>query len=220
LVPYHCGIVNLFKLYNYLTINTIVFDLGGVLIDWNPDYVFRDLIPDADRRRYFFDNICTHDWNIEQDAGRPLQVATDQLVAEWPDWESEIRAYYGRWEEMLGGPIEPTVDLLRELRDGGNYRLLALTNWSAETFPVALERYEFLHWFEGIVVSGTEMTRKPFAKIYEILLDRYAVDPAHAVFIDDALPNVRGAEAVGMQAIHFKDTAQVRADLVGLEVVV
>jgi 2-haloacid dehalogenase len=196
-----------------LNINTIIFDLGGVLIDWNPEYVFRQVIPDEARRAYFFEHICTHDWNIEQDAGRSLSDGTQLLVGQYPDWESEIRAFYGRWEEMLGGPIQPTVDLLRELRDSGQYRLLALTNWSAETFPVALERYEFLQWFEGIVVSGTERTRKPFADIYQILLDRYGVDPSKAVFIDDAIANVRGAEAVGLNAIHFEHANQVRAEL-------
>lgn len=191
-------------------INTIIFDLGGVLIDWNPEYVFREVIPDPERRRFFFENICTHEWNIEQDAGRPLAEATEQLVNEYPEWESEIRAYYGRWEEMLGGPIHETVDLLRELRDREEHRLLALTNWSGETFPVALSRYDFLHWFEGIVVSGDEKTRKPFADIYEILLDRYEVNPSQAIFIDDSLKNVEGAEAVGINGIHFQSTAQLK----------
>jgi 2-haloacid dehalogenase len=194
-------------------VNTIIFDLGGVLIDWNPEYVFRQVIPDEEKRRFFFDNICTHDWNVEQDAGRPIQVATDQLVATWPEWEHEIRAFYGRWTEMLGGPIHDTVDLLRELRDNGEHRLLALTNWSAETFPIALERYDFLQWFEGIVVSGTEKTRKPFADIYELLLDRYAVTPHHAVFIDDSLKNVQAAQALGIQGIHFQHAADLREKL-------
>ena len=196
-----------------MTISTIIFDLGGVLIDWNPEYVFRELIPDPERRRFFFENICTHEWNIEQDAGRPLAEATELLVNEHPDWESEIRAYYGRWEEMLGGPIHETVELLRELRDREEHRLLALTNWSGETFPVALSRYDFLHWFEGIVVSGDEKTRKPFADIYEILLDRYEVNPSQAVFIDDSLKNVEGAEAVGIKGIHFQSTAQLKESL-------
>ena len=194
-------------------INTIIFDLGGVLIDWNPEYVFREVIPDPERRRYFFENICTHDWNVEQDAGRPLAEATELLVNEYPEWEPEIRAYYGRWEEMLGGPIHETVDLLRELRENEAHRLLALTNWSGETFPVALSKYDFLHWFEGIVVSGDEKTRKPFAEIYEILLDRYDVNPEQAVFIDDSLKNVEGAEAVGINGIHFQGTAQLRETL-------
>lgn len=194
-------------------INTIIFDLGGVLIDWNPEYVFREVIPDPERRRYFFEHICTHEWNVEQDAGRPLAEATEMLVAEHPEWESEIRAYYGRWEDMLGGPIHETVDLLRELREREEHRLLALTNWSGETFPVALSKYDFLHWFEGIVVSGDEKTRKPFADIYEILLDRYEVNPEQAVFIDDSLKNVEGAESVGINGIHFQGTAQLRETL-------
>lgn len=191
-------------------IDTIIFDLGGVLIDWNPEYVFSKLIPDPEKRQYFFDHICTHDWNIEQDAGRSLADATNLLLAQWPEWETEIRAYYGRWEEMLGGPLHDTVDLLRELRDQKEHRLLALTNWSAETFPVALERYEFLHWFEGIVVSGTEKTRKPFADIYQLLLDRYNVTPERAVFIDDSLKNVQGAEFLGINGIHFQGALPLR----------
>jgi 2-haloacid dehalogenase len=199
-------------------LSTIIFDLGGVLIDWNPEYVFRHVIPDAERRRWFFENVATHDWNVEQDAGRPLQEATNALAAQHPEWEEEIRAYYGRWEEMLGGPIDETVELLRELRALGTQRLLAPTNWSAETFPVALERYEFLQWFEGIVVSGTERTRKPFPEIYKILLDRYAVTPHEAVFIDDSLKNVEGAEAVGLRGVHFQSAAEVRAQLAALGV--
>jgi 2-haloacid dehalogenase len=196
-----------------MQIDTIIFDLGGVLIDWNPNYVFDHLIPDPDRRQYFYEHICTHEWNIEQDAGRSLEEGTNLLLAQWPEWETEIRAFYGRWEEMLGGPIHDTVDLLRELRDKGEHRLLSLTNWSAETFPVALERYEFLHWFEGIVVSGTERTRKPFADIYQILLDRYEVTPERAVFIDDSLKNVEGAEALGIHGIHFTSAQALREAL-------
>lgn len=196
-----------------MQIDTIIFDLGGVLIDWNPEYVFREVIPDAERRAYFFENICTSDWNVEQDAGRLLQVATDQLVAEHPDWEPEIRAYYGRWVEMLGGPIDETVELFRELRERGEHKIYALTNWSHETFPIALGMYDFLHWFDGRIVSGEERTRKPFADIYEILLQRFNVAPERAVFIDDSLKNVRGGEAVGIRGIHFQSPTQLQEEL-------
>ena len=189
---------------------TIIFDLGGVLIDWNPEYVFREVISDSERRQHFFENICTHDWNVEQDAGRPISVATQLLVDQHPEWEMEIRTFYDRWEDMLGGPIPETVELLRELRDGGKHRLLALTNWSAETFPVALQRYDFLHWFEGIVVSGDEKIRKPFPEIYQTLLSRFKVDPADAVFIDDAIKNVQGAENAGIRGVHFQNAAALR----------
>ena len=191
-------------------ITTIIFDLGGVLIDWNPEYVFREVIPDAARRQYFFENICTHEWNIEQDAGRRLADATEMLVREHPDWEAEIRTYYDRWEDMLGGPIQDTVDLLRELRDQKQHRLLALTNWSGETFPVALGKYDFLHWFEGIVVSGDEGTRKPFPDIYQLLLNRYSVTPHESVFIDDNHHNVLAAEALDIHGIHFQGPDQLR----------
>lgn len=193
--------------------DTIIFDLGGVLIDWNPDYVFTHLIPDAGRRRFFFENVCTHDWNLEQDAGRSLAEATDELLEKWPEWEVEIRAFYGRWEEMLGGPLDETVALLEALKERTGYRLLALTNWSAETFPIALDRYAFLHWFEGIVVSGAEKTRKPFAAIYQLLLKRYAVAPEKAVFIDDNLANIQAAEVAGIKGIHFRDAETLRQAL-------
>ncbi len=196
-----------------MQLDTIIFDLGGVLIDWNPEYVFRTVIPEDDRRAFFFANICTSDWNVEQDAGRTLQEGTDLLVAQWPEWESEIRTFYGRWEDMLGGPIPETVELFRALKEQGTHRLLALTNWSHETFPVALERYDFLHWFEGIVVSGEEKTRKPFADIYKILLERYSVEPERAVFIDDNLHNVKAAESLGIQGVHFQSADDLREKL-------
>lgn len=201
-----------------MAIDTLIFDLGGVLIDWNPEYVFREVIPDAERRQYFFDRICTHEWNVEQDAGRSLAEATELLVAQWPDWEPEIRTYYDRWEDMLGGPIPETVALLQQLRDEGRLRLLALTNWSAETFPVALGKYDFLHWFEGIVVSGEEKTRKPFPEIYQILLQRYDVDPALAAFTDDSLANMKGAEALGIRGIHFQGADALRQQLLDWKV--
>ncbi len=194
-------------------IDTIIFDFGGVLIDWNPDYVFAKTIPDDARRNFFYENICTHDWNIQQDAGRRLQKATEDLVAEHPDWEAEIRDFYGRWEEMLGGPIHETVAVLKNLKENGKYRLLGLTNWSHETFPVALERYEFLHWLEGIVVSGTEKTIKPRPDIYQILIDRYQITPARSVFIDDNLKNIEAARAMGLHGIHFQSAEKLVLEL-------
>ncbi len=189
-------------------LDTIIFDLGGVLIDWNPAYVFREIFDDAEEMRYFFEHICTHDWNIQQDAGRPLAEATEEKVAEFPAYESQIRAYYGRWREMLSGAITETVDILTALRQKDKYRLLALTNWSHETFPTALELFDFLHWFEGIVVSGEEKLIKPDPRIYQVLLERYNVTPQRALFIDDNVKNVAGAEAVGLHAVHFQSPQQ------------
>ena len=202
-----------------MAIKTIIFDLGGVLIDWNPEYVFKTVIPDDARRAFFFEHVCPYSWNVEQDAGRTFADATDERITLFPEWETEIRAYYGRWEEMLGGSIQPTVDLFKALKDKGLHQIVALTNWSHESFPVAQERYDFLGWFDGIVVSGVEKTRKPYLPIYEILLARYDVEPTTAVFIDDSLPNVEAARSLGIHGIHFQSAAQLQADLMGLGVV-
>ena len=194
-------------------INTIIFDLGGVLIDWNPRYVYRSIFKTEEEIDWFFENICTNDWNEEQDAGKMLNEATEELVVRHPDWENQIRAYYGRWEEMLGGVIQETVDILQELKKNKDLKIYALTNWSAETFPVALERFEFLQWFDGIVVSGVEKTRKPFPEFYRRLIDRYGINPSESVFIDDNLRNVEGAETLGVKGIHFKNPEQLKHSL-------
>ena len=196
-----------------MQVRNIIFDLGGVLIDWNPMYVYKDLIPDKEKRDYFFNNICTSAWNIEQDAGRSLLEATEQKVEEFPEWEEYIRAFYGRWEEMLGDEISDTVKILKELIDSKKYRIYALTNWSRETFPVAIEKFEFLQWFEGILVSGVEHMKKPDKEIYDLMLTRYSLNPAESIFIDDNLENVEGARVAGIHALHFESPAKLKNDL-------
>ncbi|MGZ5246160.1 MAG: HAD family hydrolase [Flavitalea sp.] len=193
--------------------NTVIFDLGGVLIDWNPDYVFKTIFEKEEEKKWFFDNVCTSDWNEEQDAGKSLKEATEELVIKFPDHELNIRAFYDRWEEMLGGPIEGTVDILKDLRNSNELKLYALTNWSAETFPIALERYDFLHWFDGRLVSGEEKTRKPFLEIYEKLIERFNINPTDAVYIDDNLRNLHPARELGMHIIHFKSPEQLKEEL-------
>lgn len=195
-------------------INTIIFDLGGVLIDWNPLYVYDEqYFESPEIRDYFFKHICTSDWNEEQDAGRSIVAATQELVARFPDWEKPIRDYYGQWTKMLNGPIHDTVELLRELKVSGRYKLYALTNWQADLFNIALVRYNFLHWFDGRVVSGEEKTRKPFPEFYSILLNRYNVNPGEAYFIDDNLRNVRAAENLGIRSHHFRGTEQLKQEM-------
>ena len=194
-------------------INTIIFDLGGVLIDWNPHYLYRNIFDGEEKMDWFFDNICTSEWNENQDAGRSLQDATEELVFKFPDYEDEIRVYYSRWEEMLGGTLPDSVEILRLLRDTKKFRIYALTNWSAETFPIALARYGFLKWFDGIVVSGEEKTRKPFPEIYHILFSRFKVNPFETVFIDDSLRNIEGAQALGLSGIHFQSPDQLKKAL-------
>jgi 2-haloacid dehalogenase len=199
-------------------INTLVFDLGGVLIDWNPQYLYNKLIPDKKEREWFLSTICTPDWNEEQDAGRSLKEATELLVQKYPGHEAAIRAYYDRWTEMLGGPIHETVEIFRELKTRGRLKLYALTNWSAETFPVALELYDFLHWFDGRLVSGEERTRKPFPEIYQILIERFAIEPATAIYVDDNERNVKPARELGFIGLHFRTPELFREELVGLGV--
>lgn len=194
-------------------INTIIFDLGAVLIDWNPRYVYRTIFNTEEKVEWFLENITTGDWNENQDAGYPLAQATEDLVAKYPEWENEIRAFYGRWIEMLGGPIHETVDVFKQLRENTHLKIYALTNWSDETFPKALELYDFLHWFDGIVVSGAEKTRKPFADFYQIILNRYDINPSSAILIDDNLRNIKGAEAMGINGIHFSNAKNLREEL-------
>jgi 2-haloacid dehalogenase len=196
-----------------MNVDTIIFDLGGVLVDWNPAYVFDKLIADETKRKQFFDEICTAAWNEEQDAGRSLKEATTLLVDQYPEWQEYIEAFYGRWEEMLGGPIQETVEIFRELKESGKYKFYALTNWSAELFPIALEKYDFLHWFDGRLVSGEEKSRKPFPEFYQLLLDRFSIDKEKAVFIDDNLRNAEAAQALGIQTIRFESPAQLREEL-------
>ena len=196
-------------------INTIIFDLGGVLIDWNPLYVFTDLISDAERRTYFFEEVCPTHWNEQQDAGNLITLATEERIALFPEWEHEIRAYYGRWVEMLGEANHGTVEILKTLIDSPDYKVYALTNWSAETFPIAksMERFQFLHWFEGTLVSGEEMMIKPQPEIFELILNRYNIDRTKAIFIDDNIKNVHASNIVGLQAIHFQSSEQLAEEL-------
>lgn len=195
-------------------VDTIIFDLGGVLIDWNPEYVFLDAFDgNREKMQWFFDNICTMSWNENQDAGYPIKQATEDLVKQFPDYENYIKMYYGDWENMLGGAIDESVKIFKQIIDSKQYKVVALTNWSNETFPIAKQRFEFLKWFEGIVVSGDEKTRKPFKDIYEICLNRFNIIPEKAVFIDDSLRNIHAAHNLGIHGIHFKNPNQLLQEL-------
>ena len=198
-------------------IENIIFDLGGVLIDWNPRYLYSKIFKgDEEQMEWFLTNICTNDWNMEQDAGRSLQKGTDLLVKQYPKYTEEITAYYQRWEEMLYGEIKDTVLILNLLHSLNEKKLYALTNWSAETFPVAWRRFPFLKLFEGIVVSGSEMTRKPYEKIYHILLDRYEIKAENSLFIDDNRENVDTALQLGFHGIHFKSPQLLKEEFLKL----
>ena len=197
-----------------MKISSIIFDLGGVLIDWNPNYVFDKMFTDEEKKKHFFENICTPDWNEKQDAGRTIKEATDELLVKHPEWKEYIEAYYGKWEEMLGGPIQASVEIFKQLKDSGKYKIYALTNWSAETFPIALKLYDFLHWFDGRIVSGEEKMRKPFPEFYRLILQRFNLIPSETIFIDDSLRNIKGAQEAGIHTIAFNSPQQLKEDLV------
>ncbi len=194
-------------------INNIIFDLGGVLIDWNPNYMYKKLIEDDEKRKWFLETVCTSEWNEEQDGGRLISEANNLLIQSFPEYKDWILAYYERWEEMLNGPIYGTVEVFKELKERKKHNIYALTNWSAETFPKALQLFDFLHWFDGRVVSGEEMTRKPFKEIYDIILSRFNIIAEQTLFIDDNLKNIIAAKEQGINCIHFKSPEQLKEEL-------
>jgi 2-haloacid dehalogenase len=195
---------------------TVVFDLGGVLIDWDPRHLYRKLFPgDEPGMERFLAEICTSEWNLQQDAGRSWAEATTLLKAEHPEQAAMIDAFHERWPEMMAGAIEGTVAILRELKVAGT-PLYALTNWSRETFPLALGRFDFMTWFRGIVVSGQEKLIKPDPRIYRLLLERHRLRPEDVAYIDDNPRNAAAASALGMHGIHFTDPASLRHELATL----
>ena len=200
------------------SIKNIIFDLGGVLIDWNPHYMYKKIIPNDEERTWFIDNICTLDWNEKQDGGRTIKEAVDELISIYPEHKENIIVYYDRWEEMLNGPIKGTVDIFKRIKENKEFKTYALTNWSAETFPRALQLYNFLHWFDGRVVSGEEKTRKPHKEIYDIILNRFNLLPEETIFIDDNLRNIKAAEDFGIKSIHFTSPESLNLELIKLNI--
>jgi len=196
--------------------SVVVFDVGGVLVQWDPRHLYRKLFAGDDAAmEHFLGNVCTEEWNERQDAGRTFADAAAELLPAHADKAHLIHAFGRRFDEMIPGAIEETVDILRELKRAG-VPLYAVTNWSAETFPSAQNRFDFLAEFDGIVVSGEEGVIKPDPRIFRILLDRYDI-PAHAaVFIDDNPANAEAATNLGIHGIHFRSPQQLRRELVEL----
>lgn len=189
-----------------------------MLIDWNPRYLYRKLFKSEAEVDHFLTHITTSDWNEAQDAGRSLEEGTALLVDAHPEYEQLIRAFYGRWPEMLGGSIAGTVDILTQLKEEGKYDLFALTNWSGETWPIALKEYDFLSWFQGVLVSGEEKMRKPAPAFYQLLEERFPLKLSTSLFIDDNLRNVEAARVLGLRSIHFQSPEQLRGELIKLEI--
>ncbi|WP_328325147.1 HAD family phosphatase [Kribbella sp. NBC_00382] len=194
------------------SVDDVVFDIGGVLLDWNPDYLYRELIPDAGQREHFLTNVATPKWNLQMDAGRTWAEAVAELTSLHPEHAEWIEAYDTGWLKMVGGLIEGTSEVLSELREQG-VPTYALTNFSAEKWEIAKAAFPILAGFTGEVVSGTEQTVKPDEKIYRILIERYDLDPARSFYTDDKDYNVVAARAVGLDAETFIDAQTLRTQL-------
>lgn len=197
------------------TPSTVVFDLGGVLVDWDPRYLYRRLLPDDAAVERFLAQVCTAEWNAAQDAGRSWADAVAEATARFPDHAGLIAAYDERWPETIGGEITGTVAVLRELRERG-LPMYALTNWSWEKFDLTFPMFEWLSWFDGIVVSGREGVVKPDPRIFAILIDRYRLDPPSTLYVDDVQANVDAARGAGMAGVLFTGPDRLRSDLHGL----
>ncbi len=200
-----------------MSYKNIIFDFGGVLIDWNPRYVYGEYFDSEQEMEYFLGNICTNEWNLEQDRGRLMSDGTKILQNQYPEYQDLISVFYDRWEEMLKSDIPENVELLYSLK--GKYELYGLTNWSAETISVAHRKYPFLAEFKGIVVSGEEKLVKPDRRIFELILNRYDLNPHETVFIDDNILNIEVAKHLGLTSVHCDSPEGLKEKLLNLKVI-
>jgi len=194
-----------------MKVENVIFDFGGVLVDWNPRYLYRDYFQSESEMEKFLHSVCTDEWNVEQDRGRSLAEGTRLLQDKFPEFHSLIQLYYDKWEVMLHGDIPETVSLLHKLKE--KYNIFGLTNWSVETITIAYERFPFFKEFNGIVVSGEEKMIKPDKRLYHLLLDRYNLKAENTIFIDDNIKNIKAAKEIGLIAIHFESSGQLETEL-------
>lgn len=197
-------------------IKAIIFDIGGVLLDWDPRYVYRDIFPQIDHMEWFLENVCSTDWNLQQDKGRSFNEGMHVLKKQYPKFENEIDVFWKRWSEMVKGEINGTVAILRELKK--NYEIYGLTNWSFETFPLVKNRFDFIADFDGIIVSGEEGYIKPDEALYKILLQKYNLRATECIFIDDNVENVMASIKLGFVAIHFTNPIALKLELQKLQI--
>jgi 2-haloacid dehalogenase len=199
------------------SIKNIVFDLGKVLIDHSPEYVYFDEFKgDSEKMNWFLENVCTSDWNLQQDAGRTIEEANLSKISAFPAYEKLIRTYYEKWPQMCAGSIEGSLKIFETLKKNKNYHCYALTNFSAETWLIAVEMFPYLNTFEGIIVSGIEKVVKPNPEIYYLLLERFQLIASESVFIDDRKENVEAAIELGFYGIHFTTPEQLKVELINL----
>ncbi|MFD0855647.1 HAD family hydrolase [Actinomadura adrarensis] len=191
------------------TYDAVIFDIGGVILDWDPRHLYRRLIPDPDEMEWFLAEVCSDAWNAEQDRGRAFSEAIKEAAARHPEYRELIEAYWKRWPETLDGLIPGTSEVIAEAAAAGT-ALFAITNFSAETFPLAVAGYEVLSGFRDVVVSGEVKMIKPDPAIFHYALDRFGLSPHQALFVDDKPANVEAAEKLGMGTVLFTDAADLR----------
>ncbi len=196
-------------------VKDIVFDFGGVLVDWNPRYLYRTYFEDEKEMEYFLSQICNNEWNAEQDRGRPFAEGVRLLQEQYPQYAEAIQLYNDGWERMLNGELPRSVELLKRLK-GEGYGIYGLTNWSAEKFPLAYARYDCFKLLDGMVVSGEEKVIKPDPAIYRILLERYGLTAETSLFIDDNPANIEAGRQLGFQTILFDDIENVSSQVAAL----
>jgi len=196
-------------------IDTIIFDLGGVLVDWKPEYLYNKIFNgDQEKVQWFLNNICTPEWNAAQDAGRSISEANAIKISEFPEFENEIISFYKRWDEMFSGPILENLKLFKELKASKKFKIYALTNWSAEKWDEGVNLFPFFKDFEGVVVSGQEKMRKPFPEIYKLILKRFAINAKKAIFIDDNMENIAMANSLNINGIHYSKSTDLTKKLI------
>jgi 2-haloacid dehalogenase len=195
-------------------VQAVVFDLGGVLIDWNPRYLYRQLFGDEAAMEDFLATICTDDWHRRHDLGVDVTASCLQLAEQHPGHRDLIMAWAERGEEMAAGQFDGTVEILRALKDQG-VPCYALSNMEPDAFAIRRDRFAFMNWFDGHVISGLEGVAKPDRKIFDLLLERYRLDPGSTVFIDDVPRNIEAARELGLLAIRFTSAGELRSTLDG-----
>lgn len=191
------------------SLKNIIFDLGGVLMDWDPRYLYSKIFNDTDEMEWFLSNVCTPEWNEQQDAGRTFKEATSLLIEQYPKYEKEILAFDERWEETIKGSFADTVKVLEDINTLGKYTLFALTNWSGEKFPIVRKQYDFYNRFVDILVSGDEKMIKPNPEIFHLAIERFSIKSEETLFIDDNQANIEAAKKLNFQTIHFKKATDI-----------
>ena len=190
-------------------IKNVIFDFGCVLVYWSQHNLYDTHFGSKEKTDWFVDNICTWEWNNQTDLGKSFAESVAEKVAEYPEWETEIRMYWERWEDMLNGEVPGMKEWIRELKNAG-YKVYGLSNWSHETFPMVKDKYEAFSMMDGIVMSGEELIAKPDLRIYKILLERYGLKAEECVFIDDRKENIEAGEQIGIRGILFEDCEQAK----------